>query len=119
MSLGSANTSAQARGKNKPVKVKRSKEVKLAKGYNSFQVSSALTGVSNAQGTCSSSASINNTVYHNGSSAAPVANDLVYSRARASEKYLLEDGYYKASVSGANQYLIIASGKVSGFGTCR
>ena len=119
MALGNANTSAQARGKAKPVMVKRRKEVVIAKGYNSFQVSSALTGVSNAQGTCLSSASINNTVYHNGSSAAPAANDLVYIRARASEKYLLEDGYYKASVSGANQYLIIASGKVSGFGTCR
>ena len=119
MALGSANTSAQARGKNKPIKVKRSKEVKLAKSYNSFQVSSALTGVINAQGICSSSASINNTVYHSGSSAAPVANDLVYSRARASEKYLLEDGYYKASVSSANHYLIIASDKVQSCGTCR
>ena len=119
MALGNANTTAQARGKNKSVIVKRRKEVVAARGYNSFQVSSALTGVTNAQGVCLSSASINNTVYHNGSSAAPVANDLVYSRARASEKYLLEDGYYRASVSSANYYLIIASGRVQSCGTCR
>jgi hypothetical protein len=119
MALGNANTTAQARGKNKSVIVKRRKEVVAARGYNSFQVSSALTGISNAQGICSSSASINNTVYHNGSSAAPVANDLVYIRARASEKYLLEDGYYRASISSANHYLIIALGKVRSCGTCR
>ena len=119
MSLGSANTSAQARGKNKPVKVKRSKEVRLAKGYRSFQISSVLAGVTNAAGTCSSSASINKTVYHDGSRAAPVANDLVYIRARASEKYLLEDGCYRASISSANHYLIITSGKVHSCGTCR
>ena len=119
MALGNANSTAQARGKNKSVIVKRRKEVVLAKGYRTFQISSALTGVSNAQGTCSSSASINNTVYHNGSSAAPAANDLVYIRARASEKYLLEDGYYRASISSANHYLIIASGRVQSCGTCR
>jgi hypothetical protein len=119
MALGNSNSSSQSRGKNKPVIVKRRKEVVAARGYNSFQVSSALTGIINAQGICSSSASISNTVYHNGSSAAPVANDLVYSRARASEKYLLEDGYYRASISSANHYLIIASGRVQSCGTCR
>ena len=38
MALGNANTSAQARGKNKPVVVKRRKEVVMAKNYNSFQI---------------------------------------------------------------------------------
>jgi len=119
MALGNANSSSQSRGKNKPVIVKRRKEVVIAKDYNSFQISSVLAGVTNAAGTCSSSASINKNVYHDGLRAAPVANDLVYTRARASEKYLLEDGCYRASISSANHYLIIASSKVHSCGTCR
>jgi hypothetical protein len=119
MALGNANSSAQARGKNRAVVVKRHKEVVLAKGYRTFQISSVLAGVTNAAGTCSSSASINKTVYHDGARAKPEADDLVYIRARASEKYLLEDGCYRASISSANHYLIIASGRVHSCGTCR
>ncbi len=36
MALGNANGSSQSRGKNKPVIVKRRKEVVMAKDYNSF-----------------------------------------------------------------------------------
>ena len=36
MALGNANASAQARGKNKPVEIKRTKEVVMAKNYNSI-----------------------------------------------------------------------------------
>ena len=120
MALGNANTSAQARGKNKPVIVKRRREVVLAKGYNSFQISEALTGVSNAAGICESAASLTQTVYHDGSSAAPGKNDLIYTRPRKNEKFLLEDGFYKASIGGANNYLNVVGGGGQGkFGTCR
>ena len=40
-------------------------------------------------------------------------------KSSVSEKYLLEDGYYRASISSANHYLIIASGRVQSCGTCR
>ena len=119
MALGNANSSAQARGKNKPVIVKRRKEVVMAKGYRIFQISTVLAGVTNAAGTCSSTASITKNVYHDGARAKPEADDLVYIRVRASEKYLLEDGCYRASISSANHYLIITSGKVHSCGTCR
>ena len=113
MALGNANTSAQSRGKNKPVIVKRRKEVVLAKSYNSFQISEALTGVSNQGEICASSASVNTTVYHNGSSATPGKNDLIYTRARKNDKYLLEDGYYRAVINnqtGKPHFLIVGNG---------
>ena len=118
MALGNANTSAQARGKNKPVAVKRRKEVVRAKDYQSFEiVKDSFAGVRYA---CESSASVNTTVYHNGSSAAPGKTDLIYTRARKNEKFLLEDGFYKASISGANNYLTIVGGSGQGkVGTCR
>jgi len=120
MALGNANTSAQARGKAKPVMVKRRKEVVMAKGYNSFQISEPLRDVSNAQGICASSASLSQTVYHNGSSAAPGSTDLIYTRPRANERYLLQNGFYKASVGGANNYLLVDDGDGTGrLGTCR
>lgn len=116
MALGNANTSAQARGKNKPVVVKRRKEVVMAKDYNSFEiVKESFAGVRYA---CESSASVNTTVYHNGSSAAPGKNDKVYTRPRANGKYLLKDGFYKASIGGARNYLTVTGGQ-NKFGECR
>ena len=118
MALGNANTSAQARGKAKPVIVKRRKEVVLAKGYNSFQIHE--TGFVNVISACGSVASCNRTVYHDGSNAYPTKNDFIYTRPRKNDKFLLEDGYYKASIGGANNYLSVVGGIGQGkFGTCR
>jgi len=118
MALGNANTSAQARGKNKPVVVKRRKEVVMAKNYNSFQIhESDFAGVRYA---CEAAVSCNMTVYHNGNDAVPRTSDSIYTRPRANEKYLLKDGYYKASIGGANNYLSVVGGVGQGkFGTCR
>lgn len=118
MALGNANTSAQARGKAKPVIVKRRKEVMLAKSYHSFEIKKE--GFSTTRDACQSFSSMNLTVYHNGSSAAPGKTDSIYTRPRANAKFLLEDGYYKASIGGANNYLNVAGGNGNGkFGTCR
>jgi len=118
MALGNANTSAQARGKAKPVIVKRRKEVVLAKNYRSFQIHE--TGFVNVRSACESAVPCGLTVYHNGSNAYPGKNDLIYTRPRKNEKFLLEDGYYKASIGGANNYLSVVGGIGQGkFGTCR
>ncbi len=96
MALGNSNTTAQARGKNKAVKVKRRKEVVLAKGYTEMAASPA-----QAKAACGYSRPLAETLYHNGSSANPQVGDIVYSRQRANSKYGLKNGYYKVQPAGS------------------
>ena len=115
MSLGNANTSAQARGKNKPVIVKRRKEVVMAKGYNSFASSTVQT-----RNACSFSGSLGETFYHNGSRTLPAANDVVYSTRRANPRGVLEAGHYKIVIGGRNYNMEVgSSGVVSAVNGCR
>tara|TARA_R100001443_G_C3344002_1_gene175126 strand:- start:929 stop:1324 length:396 start_codon:yes stop_codon:yes gene_type:complete len=97
MALGSANTAAQARGKNKSVKLKRYKEVKLAKGGGSFVGSANLGTAKSANKTaCSTSVlDVNITYYHNGSLGVPAVGDKIYAKRRYNDKYLAADGFYK------------------------
>ena len=67
MALGNSNTTAQARGKNTPVKVIRNKEVREASGFTAFQ-GSALQG----SDACSlDNADVNITYYHAGTGVLP------------------------------------------------
>ena len=63
----------QARGKAKPVLVKRRKEVVAAKDYYSFM------GIASPEGSaaCSTSAAVDQTYYHDGTSSVPAVGDLV------------------------------------------
>lgn len=79
MALGSAGSSAQARGKNKAVKVKRRKEIRAAKNYNSFLGSELRTSGRDA---CALR-DVNIRYYHNGSHAIPRDGDIVYREKRA------------------------------------
>ena len=85
MALGSANNSAQARGKNKPTIIKRRKEIRAAKNYNSF-TGSALHA---AQGGACRLRDVNITYYHNGANPIPRAGEIVYreKRARANNRF--------------------------------
>ena len=97
MALGNANTTAQARGKNKSVIVKRRKEVVLAKSSTSF-VGTLNLGTDKVlvKNTCSVDNSLVNVNYfHNGSSPVPASGDKVYSRPRYNDKFLLTTGFYK------------------------
>ena len=115
MALGNANTSAQARGKNKPVIVKRRKEVVMAKDYNSF--ASSTVQASNA---CRFSGSLGETFYHSGSRTLPAANDVVYSTRRANPRGVLEAGHYKIVIGGRNYNMEVgSSGVVSAVRACR
>jgi hypothetical protein len=114
MALGNANTTAQARGKNKSVIVKRRKEVVLAKGYNSFASSTAQ--VSNA---CRFGGSLSKTFYHNGARALPGVNDIVYSTRRANPRGVVEAGHYKIVIAGRNYNMEVGrSGMVSAINGC-
>ncbi len=123
MALGSANTSAQARGKNKPVKIKRSKEVGRAKNWFSF-VATAITGESSGAGACPLRSSMAfDKVYYVSSmtDGKPDIGTRVYSSQRSNSKFLLEEGVYLFKVSGANDhYLTINSERfVGGRASCR
>ena len=105
MALGNNMSMGQARGKAKPVLVKRRKGVGTAR-----QGSSA----------CAISVGANQ-YYHDGSSAFPAISDKVYSRKRANTRYYLENGHYRMHVSGderTTKNIEISSGAVTRVTPC-
>jgi len=115
MALGNANTSAQSRGKNKPVIVRRRKEVVAAKGYSSFTSSPM-----QARNACRYSESLSETFYHSGSRALPAENDVVYLARRADSRAVPEEGHYKILVGGRNYNMQLgSSGAVTAVDACR
>tara|TARA_Y100000004_G_scaffold187602_1_gene240610 strand:+ start:123 stop:482 length:360 start_codon:yes stop_codon:yes gene_type:complete len=92
MALGNSFSMGQARGKNKPILVKRRKEVVTAKDYTEIQAS-AVQGSS----ACSQT-TLNVTYYHNGShvSGLPLtAGDKLYTRKQANSEFYPADGHIK------------------------
>jgi len=116
MALGNANSSAQSRGKNKAVVVKRRKEVVIAKDYNTVTMSPVQASVPAA---CSYSGGGFKTYYHNGSSAAPARDDIVYDGKRARNPNTFNAGFYQTSVGKSKFALEIdASGQVRAVNNC-
>jgi hypothetical protein len=116
MALGNANNSAQSRGKNKPVIVKRRKEVVAAKGYNSITGSTR-----QSRSACSYRGSVDQTYYHNGRMQYPRIGDKIYFTRRAGSKFALEAGHYKIDM-GRGAFVSISinsSGEVDGITSCR
>ena len=111
MALGNSFSMGQARGKAKPVLVKRRKEVVAAKDYNTVSLSptqadaTAACAYSGGGGTFT-------TYYHNGSNATPTVNDIVYSSKRAMNPNRFIAGHYKMSVGKSNIALHIDSGGI-------
>ena len=96
MALGNANSSAQSRGKNKPVIVKRRKEVVTAKDYYSISSSTV-----QSRSACGASLSMTETYYYNGSSSLfPVVNDVIYTSKRARNPNKFTAGHYKMTRNG-------------------
>jgi phage tail tube protein FII len=120
MALGNANTSAQARGKNRGVKIQRRKEVISAKGFHAI-TGSIETGETSHNNTCSTSEAVNRTYYHNAGSASGYTNGTTfYTRARENDRYKLANGYYKVTHDGSTfKSIQIVSGRISSMATCR
>jgi len=116
MALGNANTSAQARGKNKPVIVKRRKEIVAAKDYKSISGTTV-----QARAACNTRDSLGETYYHNGSASTPRVNDIVYLSRRAdNERGTLQNGFYKVTADSRSFVSIqITSGVVAAVENCR
>ena len=115
MALGNNVSMGQARGKNKPVLVKRRKEVVLAKSFNTFTSS-----VVHIARTCLTTSLVDKTYYCDGSSIVPGIGDKVYAKPRANDRYLLQDGHYKV-FDGRARYIDIevAAGVVQARVNCR
>ena len=114
MALGNANTSAQARGKNKPVIVKRRKEVVLGKSLYTITIDPAVA--KNETTACAMhSSNVSTVMYHDGASNDnPNVGSKIYTRPRVSDRYLLEDGSYHVSDGrGGFGSMVISSGVVA------
>ena len=116
MALGTANTSAQSRGKNKSILVRRRKEVVIAKTYGSISGTTV-----QARAACDSRDSLSETYYHSGSGSTPTVNDRVYISRRADNRRgLLQDGFYKITANDRDFVSIqITSGVVAAVEDCR
>ena len=89
MALGNSFSMGQSRGKAKPVLVKRTKEIYIAKNYTEI-LGTAVNGTS----ACALSLG-SNKYYHDGSGSFPAADDKVYSKQRAGTAFYLSVGHYK------------------------
>tara|TARA_R110000824_G_scaffold13266_4_gene57814 strand:- start:1029 stop:1379 length:351 start_codon:yes stop_codon:yes gene_type:complete len=116
MALGNSNTSAQSRGKNKPILVKRRKEIVAAKDYNSISGTTV-----QARAACGYSGSLSETYYHNGGRSTPSVNDKVYILRRAdNERGVLQNGFYKVTANNRDFFSIqIRYGVVAAVENCR
>ena len=116
MALGNANTSAQSRGKNKSILVRRRKEVVLAKTYGSISGTTV-----QARAACGYSGSLSETYYHNGGRSTPNVNDIVYVSRRADDRRgVLQDGFYKITADNRFFFSIsIRHGVVAAVESCR
>ena len=90
MALGINMSMGQARGKNKPVVVKRHKEIVTARNYYSIAGSAQA-----ASDTCRSAPPVSVTYYHNGSSSVPAVNDIMYKSKRAYSPNKFTAGHYR------------------------
>ena len=120
MGLGNNMSMGQARGKAKPVLVKRRKEVVAAKDFHAI-TGSAETGETTHNNTCGTSEAVNQTYYHNaGSSGGYTSGTTFYTIARENDTYKLANGYYKVTHDSSTfKSIQIVNGRVSSINTCR
>jgi len=117
MALGNANTTAQSRGKNKSILVRRRKEVVVAKGYSTVNC-----GPVESSNTCrvTRDSEVTASYFYNGSGQVPEAGDIVYPKRRADSRNVLAAGHYKIGpYSGRYKNMEIGSnGVVSAVTDC-
>tara|TARA_Y100001938_G_scaffold147909_1_gene230241 strand:- start:1478 stop:1825 length:348 start_codon:yes stop_codon:yes gene_type:complete len=88
MALGNSSSMGQARGKNKGTVARRSKEHYDARNYYSIAGSAVMGSDACREAT-------NITYYHNGSSAVPNVNDIMYTSKRARNPNTFTAGHMK------------------------
>jgi len=99
MALGNANTSAQARGRNEAIVVKRRKQIVLAQDYQGLSRSSVQQGdACRVRGLSVGG----DTFFYNRTSGLVSENDVAYLIKRADPTQFLPAGYYMIEFESSN-----------------
>lgn len=110
----------QARGKAKPVLIKRRKEVVTAKNY--YSISSSIKLELDLLSVCSASPLVNQNYYYNGTNSLfPVVGDTIYTSKRAFNPNKFIAGNYKMTRNGS-QFVALtvdSAGEVTHRANCR
>ena len=121
MALGNANTQAQSRGKNKPVVVKRRKEVVLGKGLYTGTILNLPGDPGKPLAVCALGTP-DTIVFHDGGGnnfAGVTTGTKVYARRRVNDRFALADGAYKAlNDRGDNVSITIVNGAMTALNRC-
>ena len=116
MAIGNNMSMGQARGKAKPILVKRKKEINAAASFTEFNCGAIQA---NSSASCSNGDATSKTFYHDGGAALPDVNDVVYSIKRAYSPNSFPAGFYKISSGGrAASLQINSAGLVTSKTTC-
>ncbi len=120
MALGTSNTSAQARGKNKATKIRTKKDRDTAANYKAFSTTAAETG--NTEACAISTGSMTIECFHDSSHGSNLpfeVCDKVYTTKRANPRFYLPDGYYKIGPDRGRYYSIqVTNGAVAARTAC-
>tara|TARA_R110001583_G_scaffold30254_1_gene104839 strand:- start:495 stop:848 length:354 start_codon:yes stop_codon:yes gene_type:complete len=117
MALGNSNASAQSRGKNKAVVVKRRKEVVLAKDFHAIS-GSLITGGA----PCLLHPNVvTQSYFHSaGSASGYTVGTFFFTQKRAHENYYLPNGNYKVTHNGTlYRGITIANGRIAIIENCK
>ena len=123
MALGNSNAQAQSRGKNKPVIVKRRKEVVLGKGLFTGTINMTPFPDVNKPLSACALGTPDTTVFHDGGGdnfAGVTIGTKVYTRRRVNDDFTLStDGAYKAiNDRGDNVSITIVNGAMTSLNRC-
>tara|TARA_R100001198_G_C5141085_1_gene154861 strand:- start:352 stop:705 length:354 start_codon:yes stop_codon:yes gene_type:complete len=116
MALGNSNASAKARGKNVGAKRRRRREMIAAANFTEY-----VSGTKKPDHiACCAGTHSGATFFHNGSSAYPTTNDIVYEEKRARNPNSFVAGFYKIDGGGGRfkTLNINTSGVVTGTANC-
>jgi|TARA_R100000479_G_scaffold105410_1_gene52730 hypothetical protein len=121
MALGNANSKAQSRGKNKPVIVKRRKEVVAGKALFTGTILNLPVDVNKPLNACGLGTP-DTIVFHDGGGdnfGGVVIGTKVYTRRRVNDKFALATGAYKAiDDRGSNVSISIVNGGITALNRC-
>ena len=95
MALGNANTTAQARGKNKATKIKKRKEVAAASSFVQFSHGAKQANVPAACSVSPGDMTLQGFTNNTSAGFPFVPGDYFYTKKRANPKFYIADGFYK------------------------
>tara|TARA_R100000654_G_scaffold20616_1_gene41608 strand:+ start:621 stop:995 length:375 start_codon:yes stop_codon:yes gene_type:complete len=107
MALGNANTTAQARGKNKAVKVKRHKEVAAASGFVQFSHGPKKPNVPASCAVSSGDMTLQGFTNNTSAGFPFLTNDYFYTKKRANPRFYVADGFYKVGPNSKGSFYTV------------